>query len=156
MAGSSLTLHTTVAPMGPAAALLLTDHEVETLGGGKRAAVVVTIGPHTARLRVAVMGGQAMIGLSKASRAALGVSIGDEVTATIAVDHQPRDVDIPPELAEALADHPQAADAFHQLAYTHRREYAQWVSEAKRAETRAKRAAQAIERLSRGGRSTVR
>ena len=40
--------------------------------------------------------------------------------------------------------------AFEGLAYTHRKEYAQWVGEAKRQETRDRRAARALEMLGKG------
>lgn len=147
---TSLTLTTTLEPQGPATAIVLTDEQAAGLGGGKRAAVRVTIGDRTARLRLAVMGGQNLIGLSKAARAELGVGIGDEVTATIELDDTPREVEVPPALAAALAADPVAAQAFEALAYSHRKEYAVWVGEAKREETRDRRVAQAIERLREG------
>jgi len=43
-----------------------------------------------------------------------------------------------------------ARAAFDALAFTHRREYAQWVAEAKREETRERRAARALEMLRAG------
>jgi uncharacterized protein YdeI (YjbR/CyaY-like superfamily) len=43
-----------------------------------------------------------------------------------------------------------AASAFDALSYTHRREYARWVAEAKRDATRADRAAKSVERLRAG------
>lgn len=147
---TSLTLTTTLESQGPAAAIVLTDDQVAELGGGKRAAVRVTIGDRSARVRLAVMGGHNLIGLSKAARAELGVDIGDEVTATIDLDETPREVDVPAELAAALAADPVAAKAFEGLAYSHRKEYAVWVADAKREETRQRRVAQAVERLREG------
>lgn len=147
---TSLTLTTALEPQGPAAAIVLTDDQVAELGGGRRAAVRVTIGDRTARLRLATMGGQNLIGLSKAARAELGVDIGDQVTATIELDETPREVDVPPDLAAALAADPVAAQGFDGLAYSHRKEYAAWVADAKREETRQRRVAQAIERLREG------
>ncbi len=41
------------------------------------------IGDREARLRLGVMGGKNLIGLSKAARAELGVEIGDTVQASI-------------------------------------------------------------------------
>ena len=40
-----------------------------------------------------------------------------------------------------------ASAAFDKLAFTHRKEYAEWIAEAKREETRERRAAKAIEML---------
>ena len=147
---TSLTLTTTLEPRGPAAAIVLTDDQVATLGGGKRAAVRVSIADRTARLRLAVMGGENLIGLSKAARAELAVETGDEVTVTIELDETPREVDVPADLAAALAADPAAAAAFEGLAFSHRKEYAVWVADAKREETRLRRVAQAIDRLREG------
>jgi hypothetical protein len=69
----TLRVHTALVPFGPAMAIELTDDQVVALGGGKRAAVVVTIGARSARLRLAVMDGRNVIGISKANRAVLGV-----------------------------------------------------------------------------------
>ena len=55
--------------------------------------------------------------------------------------------DVPDELATALEGSPYAKTAFEAMAPSHRREYTQWISEAKKPETRERRAAQAIERL---------
>ncbi len=147
---SSLSFQGTVEPFGPAGAFVLSDAQVETLGGGRRAPVRVTVGARSARLRLAVMGGQNVIGLSKASRAQLGVDIGDSVSVTVALDEQPREVEVPPELAEALAEDEAAHAAYLQLAYTRRKEYAVWVGEAKRPETRQRRAEQALTMLREG------
>ncbi len=145
-----LTITTTLVPFGPATAILLSDDQVDSLGGGKRAAVWVTIGERSAPLRLAVMGGENCIGLSRASRAALGVEIGDTVAAQIELDSAPREVDVPAELAAVLADDPAARTAYEALAYSHRKEYAVWVGEAKKAETRERRAEQAVAMLREG------
>lgn len=147
---ADLQVETTLEPFGPAGAILLTDEQVQTLGGGKRAAVVVSVGGHSARLRLAVMGGKNCIGMSTAVRADLGLAIGDPVSARIALDGAPREVEVPAELAAALATDPAVAAAYERLAYTHRKEYATWVAEAKKQPTRDRRAAQAVEMLREG------
>lgn len=142
----ALHLTTTLAPDGPATAIELTDAQVDELGGGKRAAVVVTIGERSARLRLAVMGGRNLIGLSKAARAELGVEIGDQVEASIALDAAPRDVELPDDLAAALAA-AGARAAFDALAPSRRKEHVRGVTEAKRPETRERRVAAIVEGL---------
>ncbi|MET0206354.1 MAG: YdeI/OmpD-associated family protein [Thermoleophilaceae bacterium] len=62
-------------------------------------------------------------------------------------------MDIPPALAAALEEDGEAKAAFEGLSYTHRREYAEWISEAKREETRVRRVAKAVEMLRDGERS---
>jgi Bacteriocin-protection, YdeI or OmpD-Associated/Domain of unknown function (DUF1905) len=137
-------------PFGPAAAFVLTDDQVDALGGGKRAAVRVTVADRSARLRLAVMGGENVVGLSKAARADLRIEIGDEVEVRIDLDSAPRQVDVPAELAAAWADRPDVVAAFQKLSYTHQREYAEWVGSAKQQGTRDRRSAQAVEMLAEG------
>jgi hypothetical protein len=133
-------------PQGPATAIVLTDAQVDELGGGKRAAVSVTIGKATARLRLAVTGGQNLIGLSKANREALGIDIGDTVEATIALDSADRTVDVPDDAAKALAKAKLRAK-FDALAFTHQKEHIRAITEAKKPETRTKRIDAMLEKL---------
>lgn len=59
---------------------------------------------------------------------------------------------VPPDLAAALKQSPKAAAAFRNFAPSHRREYIEWITEAKRAETRATRLATTLEWLTAGKR----
>lgn len=136
----------TLKAQGPATAIILTDAQVDELGGGKRAAVTVTIGKKTARLRLAAMGGKNMIGISKANRAELGVEIGDTVEAVIKVDDAARTVEVPDDVAQALAK-AKLRKAFDALAYTHQKEHVRAITEAKKPETRNKRIASMLEML---------
>lgn len=66
---------------------------------------------------------------------------------------QPRALpDIHPDFAAALEEAPEAKKAFEAFAPAHRREYLEWVSEAKQDVTRRKRIASALEWLSEGKR----
>ncbi len=58
--------------------------------------------------------------------------------------------DMPAELGHALARHAPARKTFEALSPSQRREYIEWIAEAKRDETRARRLAQAIEWLAEG------
>ena len=68
----------------------------------------------------------------------------------LAPDPTPDHVDLPPELAEALAAWPEAEAAFHAHSGAHRRAMARLVAEGKQLETRARRAVTLAERLGRG------
>ncbi len=63
------------------------------------------------------------------------------------LDTAPREVEVPAALAAALAADPQAKAVFDGMAFTHRKEYARWVAEAKRDETRERRVQQAVEMI---------
>jgi Bacteriocin-protection, YdeI or OmpD-Associated/Domain of unknown function (DUF1905) len=122
--------------------------------GKARAPVVVSVADHPAfPTTIAIYGGVAIIGLRKAQSAAFGLAIGDTVRVQIALDTEPRTVDVPADLADALAAAPQAAAAYERLSYTHRREYVRWITSAKRAQTRQARVARAVEMLSAGVRT---
>jgi hypothetical protein len=126
-------------------------HDVAAaLSDAKRPPVVVTVGGHSFRTRLAVYGGQPMVGMSKDNRAAAGVDVGDRFEVALAIDDQPRVVDVPPDLAEALAGRPELAAAFDALSFTHRREYVLWIEEAKRPETRRRRVDGTLDRLASG------
>ncbi|MFM7403765.1 MAG: YdeI/OmpD-associated family protein [Erythrobacter sp.] len=75
-------------------------------------------------------------------------------SATSAAPHLPKaskpDLEVPPALADALAAVPKAQATFAALAPSHRREYIEWITDAKRDETRARRVAQAVEWLADG------
>jgi hypothetical protein len=146
----TLRLHTTLEPRGPAAAIVLTDEQVAVLGAGKAFPVQVTINGTTVAARVARMGGENLLGLSKKLRADLGVEIGAAVDAIITVEDAPRQVLVPPALAAALTLDPTAETAFEALAPSHRREFARWIDEAKREDTRTSRVAQTVQMLREG------
>jgi len=117
------------------------------LSDEKRPTVTVTIGGHTYRTRIAVYGGQPMVGMSKANRVAAGIDIGDRFDVSVALDEEPRVVEVPDDLAAALADDAVAAAAFDRLAYTHRREYVIWITDARKPETRARRVQGTLDKL---------
>jgi hypothetical protein len=143
-----LEITTKLESRGPAGAIVLDDDQVAQISDGAKAfPVAVTIGGKTARLRLARMGGENLIGFRKDIRAELGVEIGDELEVVIERDDAPREIEIPAELQEALDADPAAKAAFDQLAPSHRKEHARAVAEAKRPETRAKRVAATLDAL---------
>jgi hypothetical protein len=143
----ALHLNTVLEPLGPATAIELTDDQVEELGGGRRAAVRVTIGGRTALLRLGVMGGHNLIGMSKAARAELGVEIGQTVDAVIELDTADRVVEVPDDLAAALDADPALRAGFDALAFTHRKEHVRSVVEAKQQATRERRIVAVVEKV---------
>lgn len=57
---------------------------------------------------------------------------------------------VPDDLAEAFRVNPIAADFFATLSYSNRKEYVQWITEAKREETRSARVVKTVEKLLQG------
>jgi hypothetical protein len=120
--------------------------------GKARAPVRGTVNGAAFRTTVAVYSGVHLIGFNKDVRERAGVEIGDQVTVELERDDEPREVDVPPELQQALAANSGARAAFEGLSYTHRREYAEWIGEGKRPDTRQRRASRALEMLETGRR----
>jgi hypothetical protein len=146
-----LTFTTTLQPRGPAAAVVLDDEQVAAVGEGRKAfPVQATINGYTWAGRVSRMGGEFLVGLRREVREAAGVEAGDSITVTLALDDAPREVDVPPALAQALVGDADAKARFDGLAFTHRKEFARWIAEAKKEETRERRVEQALEMLREG------
>jgi hypothetical protein len=120
---------------------------VEALGGGKKPAVTVTIGGYSYRSSIASMGGRHLIPLSGERRAASGVAAGDRVEVDVELDTAPREVDVPADLAAALAAEPAAKARFEALAYSHQLRHVLAVEGAKAEATRARRVAAVLTAL---------
>ncbi len=147
----SLRFEVTLAKRGPAAAIVLDDAQVEAIGeGAKRFPVQATVNGYTWRTTVTRMRGEFLLGLNREVREGAGVEAGDTVQASVELDSEPREVEIPAALRAALDGDPEAAAAYERLAFTHRKEYARWIDEAKRDETRERRVTQALQMLREG------
>lgn len=144
----SLTWQTILETRGRASAIVLTDEQVATIGeGARRFSVVATVNGYTWTTVVTRMGGENLLGLSRAVRTAASVEIGDHVEVTVTLEKSPsREVELPGDFAAALKRAGLTA-AFADLAYTHRKEYVRWIEEAKKAETRENRIVRAVEMI---------
>jgi hypothetical protein len=85
--------------------------------------------------------------LRKDVRQAIGKGVGDKVRVELEHDVEERKVDVPPQLMKALSAKPKAQKFFDSLSYTNKKEFAQWISSAKKEETRAARLTQTIQKL---------
>jgi hypothetical protein len=121
--------------------------------GAVRVPVSVTVNGHAFRTTAMRYGGVDYIGLNREVREAAGVYSGDTITVALERDTERREVGVPPGLAKVLAKDAPARAAFERLSYTHRKEYARWIAEAKREETRERRLAKAVEMLRTGVRT---
>ncbi|GAA2136078.1 YdeI/OmpD-associated family protein [Streptomyces synnematoformans] len=136
-----------VEPPEPMKGLEIPPEVVESLGGGKRPAVTITLNGHVWRSRVAIMRGRYLIGLSKANRQAAGVETGDEVEVGLELDTEPREVVEPEELISALDADPEARIAYDKLPPGRKRQYVITVEGAKKPETRQRRVEKIIAEL---------
>ncbi len=111
------------------------DEIIEQLGGGKKPAVCVTIHGYTYRSTVAVMGGRFMVGVNAENRE------------NLALDTEPREVEVPKDFAMALNRSAKARKYFDGLSYSKRKAFAQSIEGAKTAETRQRRIEKAVSEL---------
>lgn len=77
-----------------------------------------------------------------------GIAAGEKVVIELDRDDEPRVIDLPVEVEKALTV--RARSIFDALPYTHQREYVEWITEAKRDETRERRLAKMVEMLEDG------
>lgn len=123
------------------------DEIVAALEAGNRPPVRVTVAGYTYRTTVARRHGEFKVPVSADVRERAGVAAGDKVRVEIELDTAPREVVVPAELADALAEHPTAKAAFEKLSYANRQRYVLAIEGAKTAETRQRRIAKALDEL---------
>lgn len=129
-------------------AYVVVPFDVEAHFGSKRVPVQATFDGAPYRGSLVRMGTpDHILIVRKDVREQIGKQPGDEVTVTVALDTAERTVEVPDDLRAAL-DAAGLSDTFDALAFTHRREYVEWVEGAKRPETRDRRIGKTVERLS--------
>jgi hypothetical protein len=99
---------------------------------------------------IANMGEGHMMVVKKEIREAIGKTAGDTVKVVMEIDTEPRIVDVPEDLQQALESNQQVKERFDRLSYTHRKEYVEWIEGAKKPETRANRIQKTIEMVANG------
>lgn len=126
--------------------------EVQQALGGKRVPVRGEINGVAYRAWAVQYRGIFMMGLRSDQRAEMGVSYGDTIEVEMERDTEERVIEPPADLAEALARDPEASEVWDRLSYSHKREHADSVAEAKKPETRARRLEKVIQHLREHGR----
>src|SRR5512145_2581084 len=80
-----------------------------------------------------------ILGIRKEIRDQVGKTFGDKVTITVEPDTEPRLIEISADLMKELKRDKEAKALFDKLSYTHKKEYVNWITEAKKEETRQDR-----------------
>ena len=143
----------TLQPEGSGTYVVIPDEIVTLLGARGRTSVTGTIDGRPFRNQVmpyrddSPAGRRFYMVVNRAVRTAIGKGPGDDVELELARETAPQAVDVPAELADALAGDQAARAAFDALAPSHRREYAEFVADARREETRRRRAEATVQRI---------
>ncbi len=91
-------------------------------------------------------GGHFMM-VNKEMHRGASVGVGDRVEVILEVDTSPRVLKVPEDLSQALSQHPEARASFESLSYSHKKEYVDWIEDAKQSETRARRIEETVAKL---------
>jgi len=122
----------------------------QTYGTRARVPVRGTLNGFPYRSSIFPMGGKFMMAVNKELRAGANAKGGDTISVTMECDDEPRIITPPADLARALKANKPAQAAWDKLSYTHRKEHARAVEDAKRPETRVRRIEKAIAELAAG------
>jgi len=141
---NSVTFATTVATTGNNTGIEVPAEVIEQLAAGKRPPVLVNVNGYEYRNTVAVMDGRHMISISAAVRNATGLKGGDPIRVTLTVADTPREVNVPPDFAAALAADERARAFFGKLSNSMQRYHVDNINAAKSAGTRQRRIDKAI------------
>lgn len=120
---------------------------VESLGGGGHPKVSVTVNGFTFRTSIAKLGGRFLLGVSTERRALAGVEAGQVLDVDVELDTAPREIEVPDDLAAALAADAQAKKFWDTLSYSKQSWHVHQVTSAKKAETRAARVEKSVTML---------
>jgi len=88
--------------------------------------------------------------VGKELQAGANARAGDLVTVSLEPDTEERIISIPQELEAALTENRLAASVFNTMTYSQKKEYVDWILNAKQAATKASRVAKAIDMLAVG------
>jgi hypothetical protein len=134
-----VTFATTLSTSGNNTGIVVPSDVIEQLGRGKRPPVLVTVNGYEYRSTVAVMGGQYLVGLSAAVRAATGLRGGDSVLVMLKVADTPREVEVPADFSAAMEEQEPARQFFDGLSNSLQRYHIDNINAAKAPETRQRR-----------------
>jgi hypothetical protein len=123
---------------------------VKVFGTRARVPVRGTINGFPFRTSLMPMGGCHGMAVNKTMRDGAGVEAGDTVYVVLERDQAERVVEVPPLLKKELAKSKTAQANWQKLSYSHRKEIALSIQEAKQEETRVRRLAKAMNILKTG------
>jgi predicted patatin/cPLA2 family phospholipase len=144
---------TRIVPMGNAHwACIRIPFSVEKEFGSKaRVAVKGTVNGFPFRSSVFPDGsGSHFMMVNRAMREGAKAYIGDTVTVTMEPDARARTITVPKDLKAVLSRLPALNSLFSSLSYSHKKQYVDWITEAKRPETRRARIEKTLKLLAAG------
>jgi len=144
--GETVSFDGVLAPNQPAGTYIrLTREQSERFPGAGIVHVKGRVGGVAILSSLMPMGdGTRALGVHKATMEQGGFHHGDSVKVVIRLDTAPREVVVPKDFSDALEKSPKARRTFANYAFSHRKEYVNWIEDAKQPETRQRRIDQAV------------
>jgi len=127
---------------------------MEMFGTRSRVPVRGTINGFPFRSSLMPMGGCHMMAVNKTMREGSRAKAGDVVDVVMERDDEARTVEAPPELSKELAKNKKAQERWEKLAFTHKKEMAISIRDAKQEETKRRRLAKVMQVLKTGAKWT--
>ena len=137
--GATASFETTLSAFGNNTGIVVPDDVIDALAAGRRPPVLVVVNGHGFQTTVGVMGGRSLIPVNAALRKETGLAAGDALHVTLTVADRPREVEVPADLAAALAAEPACAEFFAGLSNSLQRYHVDTINGTKNPETRARR-----------------
>ena len=132
------------------AGFVVPDEFVEQLGRGRHPKVRVRLNGTEFATSIASVGGRFLLGVSAERRQVAGVTAGQSYDVEIELDTEPRQLEVPDDLAAALDAEPTARAFFDSLSFSRQQWHVLQVTAAKQPETRARRVAASVAMLAEG------
>jgi hypothetical protein len=132
------TYQTTVIGFGKHASIEVPEAILAQLGGNRRAPLKVTVNGYTYQSTATGVDGKCMVVFPTRDRQASGARAGERIQVTLELDNGYRQVDVPASLQTALKAN-NLGEAFHDLIYSKRKEFARLIADAKSPETKERR-----------------
>ena len=127
-------------PRGAWTALALSPKQSAALDSKARVPGVLTVKEKSCRTSAWPNGnGAHVVQINKTMQRKTGLEARDRMKVTLAIDDQPSPVIVPKDLKQALSINKTADKFFSALAHSHQKEYVDWITKAKREETRERR-----------------
>jgi hypothetical protein len=140
---------------GSEVAALIPPFDVpQTFGQKARVPVRGTINGFPYRSSLMPMDGCYMMVVNETLRTGAKCKAGDEVSVVMERDTEERTVEAPPELARELKKSKKAQKRWETLSFTHKKEMARSITEAKQEETKKRRLAKVMQVLKTGAKWT--
>jgi hypothetical protein len=122
----------------------------EVFGTRARVPVRGTINGYPFRSSLMPMGGCHRMVVNQTMRKGAGVKAGDKVRVVMERDTAARAVAVPPPLKKLLSGNKRAQSSWEKRSFTHQKEMARWITEAKRDDTKQRRLAEIMRLLKTG------